>query len=126
MIMIKRKQHPKFSIPNFGAKSRKRVQSRWRKQRGIDNKKRIKKDFMGAEPNIGYGNPASLKHVRASGKKLAIIHNMSELMKIQASSDAESYEVAIAHEVSSRKRHELVDAARGGKVRIVNVNSGMK
>jgi len=124
MIMLKRK-HPKFSIPNFGAKHRKRVQERWRKQRGIDNKKRIKKDFMGAEPTIGYGNPESLKHIRASGKRLAVVHNISELRKIQVSSDAESYEVAIAHDVSSRKRRELIGAAKDGKVRIVNANSGI-
>ena len=40
MKMIKRK-HPRFNVPNYGAKKRKRVMARWRKQRGVDNKKRI-------------------------------------------------------------------------------------
>ena len=39
---MQKKTHPTFSIPNFGSKHRKRVPARWRKQRGIDNKKRIK------------------------------------------------------------------------------------
>lgn len=118
--MMKKRRHPKFNIPNFGARSRKRVQARWRKQRGIDNKKRIKKDFMGAEPTIGYGNPASIKHIRASGKRLEIVHNIAELRALQMRGDSENYEAAIAHEVSNRKRKEIVHAADGGRVRIVN------
>ncbi|MDE1811213.1 MAG: hypothetical protein KGH66_04175, partial [Candidatus Micrarchaeota archaeon] len=64
-ITMKKKPHPKFNVPNFGARSMSRVPERWRKQRGIDNKKRIKRNFMGAEPTIGYGNPKAIRGVRA-------------------------------------------------------------
>ena len=66
-------------MPNFGAKSRSRVKARWRKQRGIDNKKRVKKDFMGAEPTIGYRNPEILRGVRENGKRIVLVHNVDEL-----------------------------------------------
>ena len=118
--MIKRK-HPKFNVPNFGAKSRKRVPERWRKQRGIDNKKRTKKSFMGAEPNIGYGNPDALRGVRASGRRLLVVHNVNELMLAKG---VQNYEVAIAHDVSKRKRQGILKAAAGSSIRIVN--SGVK
>lgn len=113
--MIK-KSHPKFNVPNFGARSRKRVQARWRKQRGIDNKKRTKKSFMGAEPNIGYGNPESIKGIRASGKRLVLVYNAAQLNSV----DPKGYEVAIAHGVAKRKRAEIVTAASKIGVRVVN------
>ncbi len=118
--MIK-KNHPTFNVPNFGAKSRKRVPERWRKQRGIDNKKRIKKSFMGAEPNIGYGNPQELRGVRASGRRLLVVHNVNDLLLVKG---AQNYEVAIAHDVSMRKRNEIIKAAESSSIRIIN--SGMK
>jgi ribosomal protein L32E len=67
-MAIKKKGHPTFNVPNFGSKSRSRVKARWRKQRGIDNKKREKMDFMGAEPTIGYRNPESLRGVRGAAR----------------------------------------------------------
>ncbi len=84
-------------MPNFGAKSRKRVLARWRKQRGIDNKKRIKKDFMGAEPTIGYRNPESLRGVRVNGKRIMLVHNVEELKRAQRqANDRSGYDVTIA------------------------------
>ncbi|MEM0106653.1 MAG: eL32 family ribosomal protein, partial [Candidatus Micrarchaeaceae archaeon] len=65
--MAVKKLHPKFLVPNVYAKNRSRVKDRWRKQRGIDNKKRIKKAFMGAEPTIGYRNPSSIRGTRKNG-----------------------------------------------------------
>ncbi len=120
IVMTMKRRHPKFNVPNFGARSRKRVPERWRKQRGIDNKKRIKKSFMGAEPNIGYRNPEGIRGVRASGKRLIVVHNVDELTLARG---AQNYEVAIAHGVSKRKRAQIVKAA-GNDIRIVN--SGMK
>ncbi|HUC38977.1 MAG TPA: eL32 family ribosomal protein [Candidatus Acidoferrum sp.] len=119
MMIMQKKSHPKFNIPNYGAKSRKRVPERWRKQRGIDNKKRIKKDFMGATPGIGYANPKSLRHVRASGRRLTVVHNLNELRAMTPEA-RKMYDVAIAHDVSKRKRIEIIKAAAETGVQIVN------
>lgn len=120
-MRLKKRQHPKFNVPNFGAKSRKRVQERWRKQRGIDNKKRIKKNFMGAEPTIGYGNPGQIKGIRASGRRLVIVHNVNEIRDIANDSNRRvSFDVAIAHDVSTRKRAEIISIADTNGIRITN------
>ncbi len=120
-MALKRKNHPKFNVPNFGAKSRKRVQERWRKQRGIDNKKRIKKNFMGAEPTIGYGNPESIKGIRASGRRLILVHNVNEIIDIAKDSGKRAlFDVAIAHGVSRRKRAEIISIADTNQIRITN------
>lgn len=116
---IKKRHHPKFNVPNYGAKNRSRVKDRWRKQRGIDNKKRIKKDFMGAEPNIGYGNPRELRGVRTNGKKLLRISSTSQLSSMSAEASKE-FDVVISKSVGKRKRNEMASIARSKGIRIVN------
>jgi large subunit ribosomal protein L32e len=116
-----KKGHPKFNVPNFGARSRKRVKARWRKQRGIDNKKRIKRNFMGAEPTIGYGNPKSVKGVRANGKRIALVRNAGELERLIKTKALDGDDITIASGVSLRKRIEITEIA--GKARL-NVTNG--
>ncbi len=117
-MAIRKKGHPTFNVPNFGAKSRKRVLPRWRKQRGIDNKKREKMDFMGAEPTIGYRNPEHLRGVRASGKRIVIVHNVDELKGVLAG-DFSGLDVTIAGGVSIRKKIAITEFAKG-KVNVTN------
>lgn len=115
-----RKSHPKFNVPNYGARSRKRVKARWRKQRGIDNKKRIKKDFMGAEPTIGYGNPESVKGIRANGKRIMIVRNAKELERLIKENALEGYDVTIAGGVSLRKRIGITEIAGRKGLNVTN------
>jgi large subunit ribosomal protein L32e len=119
-MTIKKKGHPTFNIPNYGTKSRKRVPKRWRKQRGIDNKKRVKKDFMGAEPTIGYRNPEAIRGIRVNGKRIALIHNTDELKRLVASGDKEKFDVTIAGAVSTRKRIAITELARSHKIAVTN------
>lgn len=112
-----KKPHPKFNVPNQGAVNRSRVPDRWRKQRGIDNKKRIKKDFMGATPGIGYKNPASVSGIRASGNRLVVVHNMAELQKLTGKA---GIEVAMAAGIGSRKKVQMKGFATQNRITIVN------
>ena len=123
-MSIKKKTHPTFNVPNFGAKNRMRVKESWRKQRGIDNKKRVKKAFAGAEPTIGYGNPEELKGVRVNGKKVLRIQNINELKQMLADPDIADYDVTLASNLSRRKRMEIVALANQNKIHVTN--SGMK
>ena len=121
-MTLKKKSHPKFNVPNYGAKSRKRVLPRWRKQRGIDSKKRIKKAFMGAEPTIGYKTPDTLIGIRASGKRLVVVHNVAELESVVkgASKFADAFEVSIAGGVGKKKGALILGAAKALSVKVVN------
>ena len=67
--MMQKKTHPKFNIPNYGTRAGAAVKDRWRKQRGIDNKKRIKRSYAGASPEIGYRNPEELRGIRRGQHK---------------------------------------------------------
>jgi large subunit ribosomal protein L32e len=121
-MMLKKKSKPYFNIPNYGAKKRSRVQSRWRKQRGVDNKKRTKHSFMGAEPTIGYKNPDSISGIRPSGKRAIHVSNKMELMRAIESSE-ESFDVILSGSLSKRKRLEIIKIADGQKIKVANRGS---
>lgn len=120
MMIMERKNHPKFNVPNYGARSRKRVKARWRKQRGIDNKKRTKKSFMGAEPTIGYGNPESVKGIRANGKRVMLVRNAMELEKLIKEKALNGYDITIANSVSRRKRIAISGIAGRAGLKVTN------
>ncbi len=121
-MALRKKSHPKFNVPNYGAKSRKRVQARWRKQRGIDNKKRIKKSFMGAEPTIGYANPMELRGVRADGAVAVVVHNVDELQGAirSAENGGRKTDVTLASALSRKKRAASATVARQHGIRVTN------
>lgn len=123
--MIK-KRHPKFNVPNYGAKSRKRVKERWRKQRGVDNKKRVKMNMMGAEPTIGYRNPEQIRHIRASGKRAAMIGNVKDFENFIANGMGKSHDAIAAHALSRRTREKLLEMAAKHNVRLANVKKAEK
>ncbi len=116
--MLAKRKHPKFYVPNFGAPNRKRVKERWRAQRGIDNKKRVKKKELGASPSIGYKNPDSVRFARPDGAFEVLVHNRMELQALIASKDARV--ARFSHSLSSRKRSELQAMADKNNVRVVN------
>ncbi len=117
---VKKKGHPKFNVPNYGARGRSRVPERWRKQRGIDNKKRIKRNFMGAEPTIGYGNPKSIRGVRANGKRIMLVRNARELERLVKGKALEGCDITIASNVSLRKRIEITHIASKANLNVTN------
>ena len=113
--MIKRK-HPRFNVPNYGAKKRKRVSARWRKQRGVDNKKRIYKSGYGAVPNIGYKNSEKVRF-RKNGVELEkVVHNERELLQVEGGDVVAKF----AHGVSLRKRIALQEIADRKGIKISN------
>ena len=113
--MIKRK-HPRFNVPNYGAKKRKRVMARWRKQRGVDNKKRIYKSGYGAVPNTGYKNSEKVRF-RKNGIELEkVIHNERELLQIGGGDVVAKF----AHDISLRKRIALQEIADKKGIKVSN------
>ncbi len=118
--MLRKKSHPKFSVPNAQAKNRKRVKDRWRVQRGLDNKKRMKKAFMGAEPTIGYRNPESVRHVMQNGMRAYLVHSQPELMGMLKNSDTGKFDVIIAKGVGKVKRRQIMESAKKEGIRVRN------
>ncbi len=131
MAEIKKRDHPTFNVPNYGSKKRKGVKPRWRKQRGIDNKKRVKKNFMGAEPTIGYGNKKEVKGLRADGRKPFLVNSVQELRQkiseMKTEEDKKKFLLIINHGIGTKKKQEMIELANKSSVKIANkgLNQGI-
>lgn len=117
-MIMQKKRHPKFNVPNFGAPNRKRVKERWRAQKGIDSKKRVKKAESGASPSIGYKNAPEVRFARPDGRFEVLIHNEGELRQFMGSKS--SSVIRFAHDLSVRKRLQLQKIAETNKLEIAN------
>ena len=83
-----------------------KVKSNWRKPKGIDN--RVRRRFKGQflMPNIGYGSNKKTRHLMPDGFKKFLVHNIKELEVLLMQN--RTFAAEIAHNVSSRKRKEIV------------------
>ncbi len=116
-VKVKKKKKPHFKQPNYGVK--KRVKDRWRKPRGVDNKKRIRKKSSGPVPKVGYKNDKKVRHLHPSGFPEVLIHNVDELKKAVDSLE-KAFVVRIAHGVGKKKRTLIKQEAEKQGVRVLN------
>merc|ERR1711915_379236 len=101
-----------------------KVKPSWRKPKGIDS--RVRRRFKGQYlmPSIGYGSNAKTRHMMPDGFQKFVVHNVADvdlLMMIKG-----SYAAEIAHNVSSRKRKEIVDRANQRSVKVTNATARLR
>ena len=109
---MEKKNKPAFNVLNDG--TRKRVKSRWRKPRGTHNKKRMKLEFTGASPKVGYRNPEQLRGLHPNGKKEVLVQNVKDLEGLK------DVLVRIGRSVGSRKRKSIIEKAKSLKLKVLN------
>jgi len=97
--------HPTFKRPNVGRPSRKRLEDKWRRPRGIDNKQREKFNHAGFIPRIGYRNSKDLRDLHPSGYFEVLISCEKDLENVI---DAEGVAVRLASKLGKKKREALV------------------
>jgi large subunit ribosomal protein L32e len=90
--------------------------SSWRRQKGLDNKVRLKFKGWEVSPNVGYRGPRAGRDLHPSGYKEIIIHNLEELEGI----DPKQYAVRIAHTVGTRKRMLILGKTEELGVKVLN------
>lgn len=101
-----------------------RVKSNWRKPKGIDN--RVRRRFKGQYkmPNIGYGSNKKTRHVMPDGFKKFLIHNVKELEVLLMQN--RTFAAEIAHNVSSKKRKDIVERAQQLSIKLTNPNARLR
>lgn len=99
-------------------------QPNWRKPKGIDN--RVRRRFKGQYlmPNIGYGSNKRTRHMLPNGFKKFLVHNVKELEVLLMQNRV--YCGEIAHNVSSKKRKEIVERAKQLSIRLTNPNGRLR
>lgn len=111
-----KKKKPRFTVPNY---KKKRVKKRWRKPKGIDNKKRIRMKEHGANPKVGYKNSKEDRGKHPLGVKEVMVHNVRELMA--STKDVKGkFAVRIGTSVSKRKKESIRKKAKELGVKTLN------
>jgi len=93
-----------------------RLGEKWRRPRGTHSKLRIKERGKGFIPQPGYGAPRALRYKHPSGLYEVLVHNLSELQKV----DPKTHAARIAASVGTRKKSEIMKRAEEMKIKILN------
>lgn len=101
-----------------------RVGESWRKPKGIDSA--VRRRFRGTirMPKIGYGSNKKTRHLSPSGHKTFLVSNPSDVELLLL--HTKTYAAEIAHNVSSRKRIEIVEKAKALGVKVTNADARLK
>jgi len=109
------RKHPQFNVPNVDRK--KRVKARWRRPRGVDNKKRISKKIMGASPSIGWRSPRDDRGFHPSGAVEVMVRSMKDLEGLDGK---KGIALRIAGALGARKRAMVMEKAKSMNIRVLN------
>ncbi|MBS7635616.1 50S ribosomal protein L32e [Candidatus Bathyarchaeota archaeon] len=117
--LVKKREMMKKKKPEFHRQESwryKRVKENWRKPKGLDSK--MRKEVKGWPPRVkvGYRGPKLARNLHPSAFKEVIIHNVDDLNKIDAKTEA----VRIAHTVGAKKRAEILNRAKDLGIRVLN------
>ena len=95
----------------------KRLETNWRKPKGIDNHQRKQKSR--GRPGIvkiGYGGPKTSRGLHPSGYTDNLVYNINDLEKLNPKTDG----VRFGHRVGAKKRTQIINKAIEKKFKIFN------
>ena len=108
-------RRPKFIRPESWRY--KRLETTWRKPKGIDNHQRKQKSR--GRPGlvkVGYGTPSIAKGLHPSGYTDNLVYNISDLEKLDPKQDG----VRFGHSVGTKKRNDLMKVVLEKKFKVFN------
>lgn len=105
---------PKFRRPESWRY--KRLETGWRRPKGIDSMIRKREKSQPKMPTIGYRSPAKLRDYHPSGYKEVLVHNLQEMEGLHP----KIHVIRIAHRVGDRKRLAIIDRADDLGLRVLN------
>merc|ERR1712001_34117 len=96
----------------------------WRKPKGIDS--RVRRRFKGQYlmPSIGYGSNKRTRHMCPDGFRKFVVHNVKDVDTLLMLKG--SYAAEIAHNVSARKRKDIVDRANVLSIKVTNATARLR
>ncbi|NYT19877.1 MAG: 50S ribosomal protein L32e [Methanosarcinales archaeon] len=94
----------------------KRLDSNWRRPRGLQGKQRRHIAAKGAIAQVGYGSPAAVKGLHPSGYAEVLVNTVKDVDNVDASLEA----IRIARTVGARKKAIIEAKATEMGIKILN------
>ncbi|WFD33451.1 60S ribosomal protein L32 [Malassezia cuniculi] len=121
-IPIVKKRTKKFA--RFQSDRFHRVGESWRKPRGIDNAMRRRFKGQAPMPKIGYGSNKKTRHIMPNGYRRFVVKNTADVELLLMHNN--TFAAEVAHNVSSKKRVEILNKAKILGVRVTNANARVR
>ncbi len=94
-----------------------RLTKKWRRPRGIDSKRRLRKDGHQKRPSIGYSSPSDVRGLTQQGLREIVINNPEQLKNV-----TKDHSVIVGRTVGTKKRLAIINKAKELKLTIANLN----
>jgi len=94
----------------------KRLDPRWRRPRGLDNKVRRQIKGWPTSPRMGYRTPKAVRNLHPSGLEEVLINSLADLSSV----DPQRQAVRIGGRVGGRKRDLILTEATKIGIRVLN------
>ncbi len=115
-----KKKAPKFVRTDAHKKAK--LEGKWRKPKGLQNKMRLQKKGYRRIVKSGYGTPASLKGVSADGKKRVLVSNIKELEAL----NPKEHVAVISSTLGAKKKIALLEKCKSKGVDVFRVKDAEK
>ncbi|CBQ70303.1 probable 60S ribosomal protein L32 [Sporisorium reilianum SRZ2] len=101
-----------------------RVGESWRKPKGIDSA--VRRRFRGTVrmPKIGYGSNKKTRHLMPNGYRRLVVSNVRDVELLLMHNGV--YAAEIAHNVSSKKRIDILEKAKALGVKVTNASARVR
>ncbi len=101
-----------------------RVGESWRKPKGIDSAVRRRFRSTVRMPKIGYGSNKKTRHLMPNGYRRLVVSNVRDVELLLMHNGV--YAAEIAHNVSSKKRIDILEKAKALGVKVTNANARVR
>lgn len=119
IVKKRTKRFARFQSDRFN-----RVKPNWRKPRGIDNAMRRRFKGQPCMPKIGFGSNKKTRHIMPNGYRRFVVANPADVELLLMHNNTFCAEVA--HNVSSKKRVDILNKAKVLGVRVTNANARVR
>ncbi|WMW21215.1 50S ribosomal protein L32e [Methanolobus mangrovi] len=113
-------KHKKPDFKRTDSHKYKRLDSNWRRPRGLQGKQRQHIKGKGALAQVGYGSPAAVKGLHPSGYSEVLVFTVGQLDSVNATEEA----IRISAKVGGRKKAIIEAKAAELSIKILNPTRG--
>ena len=99
-----------------------KIEKKWRRPRGIDNKMRTNEKSWPRVANIGWGGPSAIRGLHSSGKEEIMIYNIKDLEAV----NPENQVARIGSTVGGKKKAAIIEEAGKKGIKILNAGVSEK